>query len=67
MVERGGGVGDGTVVDAVVGGAACGEAGIATALLLAAGRAIGETMAVLMVCGNVVQDARESCSTRYGR
>ncbi|MEO1237268.1 MAG: phosphate ABC transporter permease subunit PstC [Planctomycetota bacterium] len=29
--------------------------GIATASLLAAGRAIGETMAVLMVCGNVVQ------------
>jgi len=29
--------------------------GIATAALLAAGRAIGETMAVLMVCGNVVQ------------
>lgn len=29
--------------------------GIATACLLAAGRAIGETMAVLMVCGNVVQ------------
>ena len=29
--------------------------GIATAVLLAAGRAIGETMAVLMVCGNVVQ------------
>lgn len=29
--------------------------GIATAVLLAAGRAIGETMAVLMVCGNVVR------------
>lgn len=29
--------------------------GITTAVLLAAGRAIGETMAVLMVCGNVVQ------------
>ncbi|MEM1109729.1 MAG: phosphate ABC transporter permease subunit PstC [Planctomycetota bacterium] len=29
--------------------------GIATACLLAACRAIGETMAVLMVCGNVVQ------------
>ncbi len=29
--------------------------GVATAVLLAAGRAIGETMAVLMVCGNVVQ------------
>lgn len=29
--------------------------GIATAVLLAAGRAVGETMAVLMVCGNVVQ------------
>ena len=31
------------------------RSGIATAVLLAAGRAIGETMAVLMVCGNVVQ------------
>lgn len=31
------------------------KSGIATACLLAAGRAIGETMAVLMVCGNVVQ------------
>ena len=29
--------------------------GIVTACLLAAGRAVGETMAVLMVCGNVVQ------------
>lgn len=29
--------------------------GVATACLLAGGRAIGETMAVLMVCGNVVQ------------
>ncbi|MEM7352957.1 MAG: phosphate ABC transporter permease subunit PstC [Acidobacteriota bacterium] len=29
--------------------------GIATGLILAAGRALGETMAVLMVCGNVVQ------------
>ena len=31
------------------------RAGITTGILLAAGRAIGETMAVLMVCGNVVQ------------
>ena len=31
------------------------RSGIATAVLLAAGRAIGETMAVLMVCGNVVK------------
>lgn len=29
--------------------------GIATGVLLQAGRALGETMAVLMVCGNVVQ------------
>ncbi len=29
--------------------------GIATGVILAAGRALGETMAVLMVCGNVVQ------------
>jgi phosphate transport system permease protein len=29
--------------------------GIATALILAMGRALGETMAVLMVCGNAVQ------------
>jgi phosphate transport system permease protein len=29
--------------------------GIAAGMLLAAARAIGETMAVLMVCGNVVQ------------
>ena len=29
--------------------------GIATGLMLGAGRALGETMAVLMVCGNVVQ------------
>lgn len=32
--------------------------GIATAVLLAVGRAIGETMAVLMVAGNVVQAPR---------
>jgi len=32
--------------------------GIATAVLLATGRAIGETMAVLMVMGNVVQIPR---------
>ena len=31
------------------------KAGLLTAGLLAAGRALGETMAVLMVCGNVVQ------------
>lgn len=31
------------------------RAGIAAGVMLAAGRAIGETMAVLMVCGNVVQ------------
>ncbi|MCP3904572.1 MAG: ABC transporter permease subunit, partial [Planctomycetes bacterium] len=29
--------------------------GIATGVMLATGRALGETMAVLMVCGNVVQ------------
>ena len=28
---------------------------LVTALLLALGRAIGETMAVLMVCGNIIQ------------
>ena len=32
--------------------------GIAAGLVLAAGRALGETMAVLMVCGNVVQTPR---------
>ena len=31
------------------------RAGIAGGVLLAGGRAIGETLAVLMVCGNVVQ------------
>ncbi len=31
------------------------RSGIATGVILAAGRALGETMAVLMVCGNVVQ------------
>ncbi len=31
------------------------QSGLLTAGLLAAGRALGETMAVLMVCGNVVQ------------
>ncbi|NKC12838.1 MAG: phosphate ABC transporter permease subunit PstC [Gammaproteobacteria bacterium] len=31
------------------------RAGIATGVLLATGRALGETMAVLMVCGNVIQ------------
>jgi len=41
-----------TIYRVVIPGA---RGGIATACLLAAGRAIGETMAVLMVCGNVVQ------------
>lgn len=31
------------------------RSGIGTGVILAAGRALGETMAVLMVCGNVVQ------------
>jgi phosphate transport system permease protein len=31
------------------------RAGLLTAVIIAAGRAIGETMAILMVCGNIVQ------------
>ena len=31
------------------------RSGISTAILLGAGRAIGETMAILMVCGNIVR------------
>ncbi len=31
------------------------RSGVVTAVLLAAGRAIGETMAMVMVCGNIVQ------------
>ena len=34
---------------------AASRSGVATGLMLGAGRALGETMAVLMVCGNVVQ------------
>ena len=47
------GLGRGSVLGRVVLPAA--RPGIVTAMLLAAGRAVGETMAVLMVCGNVVQ------------
>jgi phosphate transport system permease protein len=31
------------------------KAGLFTGVILASGRAIGETMAILMVCGNIVQ------------
>jgi len=31
------------------------KSGLVTGVVLATGRALGETMAVLMVCGNVVQ------------
>ncbi len=33
----------------------CAKSGLFTGVILAVGRAVGETMAILMVCGNVVQ------------
>jgi len=40
--------------------------GLLTGVILETGRAIGETMAVLMVCGNVVQTPKV-CLSQYGR